>query len=598
MKHILILNFARMGDLIEAIPIAEGLKKAYPQARVAMAINRRFEGICRGDYPVDQVIPLDLDSCVNYSRNESSLVDRYRHLAEILLPLRKVRYDLIINLSHTLSSGMFTRLLEGKDIRGFTLDRNGRPFINHPWMQYFWTMSQNRRLNTFNIVDVHVMSAGLSPERLLPFFEVSAKEYELAEDIIRQAGVGDQDLLIGFQPGANDDLRRWPASSFSALAECLQKEFGARICLFGVESEKKLGEEICSRVNSHVINLIGQTSIPQLAALLKRCRLLISNDTGTMHMAAAVGTQVVTITLAHAYTEESAPYSPGLIIIRPTISCFPCEWDFQCQNPVCKQHILTEEVLECVRMILKGEEMDRTWDAESFPFHSIHLYRTAFDRNNLLELKPLTRLLLTEKDCLQLLYREMWLRSLTPERSKEPFSTDEWVETIQNHYSLSSVPAVSPQLEIMKEDFHELAVIAQQGVELLENILRQFNSQTPDQRIVEKAFKHLSKLDEEIEQHGFTTYFLRPLSQMFQFQKESVQEKSFQSMSEGILQVYRDLHWRADFMKQAMSGLESSLRCPPPSHNRDSAPQENESNLLSFTENAHEDLSPFTTPGE
>ena len=560
MKNILILNFARMGDIIEAMPLAAGLKKAYPQARVDMAIDIKFQGICRDEYPVDHLIPLDLSSFLQESMGtKCSLMDDYRHLGKLISPLQEVEYELIINFSHTMASGYLAALLKGKDIRGLCFDRHRIPLINHPWMQYFWTMLRNRDLNSFNLVDIHLMSADLLPEEFIPSFEITPQEDIVAQELLHQEGVNDQDLLIGIQPGANDEAKRWSASSFGTLAAHLQEEHGARICLFGIESEKSLGEEILKHVKKPLVNLIGRTTLSQLAALLKRCRMLITNDTGSMHLASAVGTQLIVITLGNAYSQESGPYSTGQIILQPDLPCFPCESSSECPQPICKTHIPVDAVLACVRMVLKGEEIPRLGTDASSLFHNILLTRTDFDQRNLLEHIPLTKRPLTEKDCFQFLYREMWVRSLHPPWRKDSFIYEEFISTLEERYCFSSAVQVGARLGHLKNGFQNLSRMARQGITLLEKVLRLVKAPSSDPRFIEKSLKRVAGLDEEIEQSGLTSRFILLLCHMFQFQKNSVKEDEFESMVKSSLQAYRDLHWRANFMKRTLEDLERSL---------------------------------------
>lgn len=100
------------------------------------------------------------------------------------------------------------------------------------------------------------------------------------------------ELLIGFQAGSSLEGRRWPASHFAKLGDRLVRDLNARILLFGVKSESGIGENILEQMESpeNVLNLIGKTDISELVGLVDRCHYLVTNDTGTMHIAAALGT--------------------------------------------------------------------------------------------------------------------------------------------------------------------------------------------------------------------------------------------------------------------------------------------------------------------
>lgn len=171
---------------------------------------------------------------------------------------------------------------------------------NHPWANYFKNMSVNRTNSAFNLVDVYRRMGDVpaDPRRLL--YEVppsaQASVARLLQEMSDQvAGIGEASLLIGFQPGASQGSRQWPSSAFARLGKALCAELGGRIVVFGTEKEAPLGEAIVKECHGQAVSVMGKTSVAQLAALLQRCRLLVTNDTGTMHLACALGTQVVAL---------------------------------------------------------------------------------------------------------------------------------------------------------------------------------------------------------------------------------------------------------------------------------------------------------------
>ena len=115
------------------------------------------------------------------------------------------------------------------------------------------------------------------------------------------------------------------------------KVFSTILILFGVSSENTLADEIKSYIHNkdEVIDLTGKTNIGQLSNLIKRCAYLVSNDTGTMHIAAAVGTPIIGLFFAHAHPFETGPYSPGNLIFQARIPCAPCSYGVHCNNIVC-----------------------------------------------------------------------------------------------------------------------------------------------------------------------------------------------------------------------------------------------------------------------
>ena len=146
--------------------------------------------------------------------------------------------------------------------------------------------------------------------------------------------VQQNNLVIGFQIGSSLENRRWSTASFAKLADLLAEKLNARIFLFGVASESKSAEEMIrlrKRENS-IVNLTGKTDLNQLTKLLKGCAYLVTNDTGTMHLAAALNTKIIGLFFAHAHPFETAPFSSGHLIFQARITCAPCSYGVYCNN--------------------------------------------------------------------------------------------------------------------------------------------------------------------------------------------------------------------------------------------------------------------------
>src|SRR4030065_2446567 len=113
-------------------------------------------------------------------------------------------------------------------------------------------------------------------------------------------------------------------------------------------------------VKARPVNFIGKTGIGELAAFLKRCSLLVSNDTGPLHLATAVGTKVIDIFTANVHFLETGPYGEGHYVIQADIPCVPCSFNVKCNNMVCKDLIKPEIVIEVVKESLgRGSSLSK-----------------------------------------------------------------------------------------------------------------------------------------------------------------------------------------------------------------------------------------------
>ncbi|MDR1296023.1 MAG: glycosyltransferase family 9 protein [Deltaproteobacteria bacterium] len=167
---------------------------------------------------------------------------------------------------------------------------------------------------------------------------VSAEALAEAEELVGSFDFRAGGPLVGFQLGCGSRLRRWPAERFVELALALGP---VRIVLFGVASERALGRRFldlyrrASPVGPEPLDLTGRTTIESLGGFLSLLNLLVSADTGVMHMAAAVGTPVLAVFGGPALAGETGPYAPGAIVAQGSAPCSPCPESGDCRKKVC-----------------------------------------------------------------------------------------------------------------------------------------------------------------------------------------------------------------------------------------------------------------------
>ena len=323
-ENILILNMTRMGDLVQSTSSIAGLRKQYPNACITLMVTSAFEEFSKKIPCINKRVVFDIKQFVDREDKKQFLwVDVYKYLENILNELKDRNYDLLINLSHSKLSAFMISYLKIKNMRGFGCDANGDRVTLDPWMQYFGIEPFNRQLNPFNLVEIFTRSAGVAPEENPIRLLTAGDGIDSVSKFFEIDGANTEELLIGIQAGSSLEGRRWPPESFAKIADGLVENLGAKIILLGVNSEKKLSEKIISlaKHKNRITDLAGKTNVDQLTALVSKCSYLITNDTGTMHVAAAVGTTIIGLFFAHAHPYETAPYSPGHLIFHARIPC-------------------------------------------------------------------------------------------------------------------------------------------------------------------------------------------------------------------------------------------------------------------------------------
>jgi len=203
---------------------------------------------------------------------------------------------------------------------------------------------------------LHLVAAlGANPGPLAPQLAVTAEEIEAAKKKFGLENISQP--VFGLNPGAEyGPAKRWPAEKFIAAAKEIQKQTDCVWLIFGGKGDIELAGRIESEIRnpkSEIRNVCGQTSLRELMALLKGCRVLLTNDTGPMHVASALGTPVV-VPFGSTSPELTGPiFSPNAKILKSDAPCSPCflrecPIDFRCMNGISVESVV-EAVLQSVR---------------------------------------------------------------------------------------------------------------------------------------------------------------------------------------------------------------------------------------------------------
>ena len=349
----LIINLTRFGDLLQTQPVLAGLaaKGEVPGLACLSHFSAAAKLLRHVAYVTafpDADLLRDLDA--HWGKSLSRL-DAWRDEVQ-----RDFNPDCIVNLTATLSSRLLARLLTPKEgeLIGFGVDNFGFGQNDQPWTAFLQASTRKRGCSPYNLADVFrkvAEVAHLAPEYALnaPAAETRAQvRAALDEALAALPGVDAQNPcrgLVAFQLGASDDRRRWPTAHFARLGALLWQKCGYIPVLLGAKSESSLAERFAQKAVMPFIDLIGGTDLPGLAAALLETKLLVTNDTGTMHLAAGLNVPVLAIFLATAQPWDTGPYQENMCCLEPDLPCHPCAFDGKCDFAhKCRQHITPEVV--------------------------------------------------------------------------------------------------------------------------------------------------------------------------------------------------------------------------------------------------------------
>jgi len=356
MKRILVIQTFRYGDLLQSTPAIGALRRHEPEAEITVLTRRPFGEVLQGNPDVNAVVQWDLEPFDVLAREERVPgEEQMEALRRLVRPLLERRFDGVVNLANDFPSALLAGLIRPRRMEGLIFCRDGRYRVRNEWLRYLFISTEARllKLNGINLADIFAESCGGS-DRRPPKLPLTAADRRWAAGLLAGfAGTGR--APVGLQVGASKDFKRWPAAHFVEVARRLLGG-GHPLLLFGSAAERPLVNAVVAALpeaRARVRNLAGETTFARLGAVLERCRLLISNDTATVHAAAAVGTPSLVITFGPTSAWETAPYAEGHYVLEPVSACFPCNWSKLCPDLPCRDRIGPEDVWRAARYALR-----------------------------------------------------------------------------------------------------------------------------------------------------------------------------------------------------------------------------------------------------
>ena len=350
-KRILVFAYHGLGNFIMYTPALKLLRERYPEARIDLQVgnNTGCEEVLAGTNLFDNIYNLP------FGAGSKAWIKR-------ALEIRGTGYDLTINEFHSHSWRL--ALLVATSRAPFRAGHITSPGWPRRFSRYSFIFNLPVRMRE----DEHeveryldlALAAGapaLAIADAEPFIHLTDADRKFAEEFLSRASEGAVSGIIGVQPGTSPTMRwkQWPIDRYRKLIErLLADDSQSLIVLFGSAGEADMIKEMAAGLGPRVAIAAGKTSVKQVAALIKRCDLLICNDSGLMHTAVAVGTPVAAI-YGPTDINRTAPLGSSHMVIRHSLPCSPCfklEGDEQvhlCPHHDCLMTITPDEVYQIIR---------------------------------------------------------------------------------------------------------------------------------------------------------------------------------------------------------------------------------------------------------
>jgi heptosyltransferase-2 len=343
-KRILVARSDRIGDVLLSTSVIRNLREHYPAAYIAMMVAPYAKEIVEGNPWLDEVIIYDKDG-----KHKS-----WRRSLKFAHNLKKRKFDLALVLHPTKRVHLVTFLAGIKRRIGYA-----RKFgflltdkIEHT-KQYGLKHEMEYSLDLLRPL-------GIIPKNYLPFMPLRLESETWAKEFLRNEGIKDTDNLLAVHPGASCPSKLWPVERFAQAADRLVEKYGLKVLVVAGPKDIEKARSFVSHMRNLPLDLAGRLSVSQLASILKRCRLLISNDSGPVHIAAAVGAPVVAIfgrAQKGLSPQRWGPLGGRSRVLHKEVGCLECLAHNCKKDFACLKAITVEDVLNAAEGILQSVEV-------------------------------------------------------------------------------------------------------------------------------------------------------------------------------------------------------------------------------------------------
>jgi heptosyltransferase-2 len=335
-----------VGDAVMTIPALRELRRVLPHARITLATRSWAEGLF-ADAPF-------LDEILIYDRTPRSL----RAVARQTREWRRRRFDLALLFQNAFEAALIAAAARVPVRMGYATDGRGA-LLTHPLAVPQWRDSRHEVFYYLNLVaELERLLYGSSEvEEREPRFSLNVSDERRAQalQLLSSLGVNPTGAIVAICPGStNSRAKRWPAISYAELGDKLIKEAGANVLLIGSPDELDVSLEVEKNMRQRPFTMTGKTDLAQAVAILSLADLLITNDTGPAHIAAALDRPTLVI-FGPTDPRTTRPFPAVAEIIRRPPDCAPCMLRDCPIDHRCMTAITPGEVFERASVIVKKE---------------------------------------------------------------------------------------------------------------------------------------------------------------------------------------------------------------------------------------------------
>jgi lipopolysaccharide heptosyltransferase II len=333
-NKILILCNGRIGDVVLQIPAVKVLVEYFKGAEIIMAIDEKYNNIIH--------LPIDRNNVSLFPYRTGEGFQKIINIFLLFHSLKGIDFSLIISLNNTLWSAFIAFLIDA-DIRiGINTQHSGF-LLTSPLVDRRDLHEVERNLSVVSALGISVNNIQFKKT-----FCIKRKDIEYIDNFLAQNGVKKFDKVIALNPMSRQGYF-WPVVNWAQIIKQLTN-YNYKLILIGDKNSSEIMNDINNYLEIRPISAVGKTTLSELGALLARCNLFITVDSGPMHIASACGTSVVGIFGPTDY-RRWGPFWGNHIVVRKELPCSPCA-PYPCNKRECLETITVEEVIEAVEFLI------------------------------------------------------------------------------------------------------------------------------------------------------------------------------------------------------------------------------------------------------
>ncbi|PIQ87581.1 MAG: lipopolysaccharide heptosyltransferase II [Candidatus Omnitrophica bacterium CG11_big_fil_rev_8_21_14_0_20_43_6] len=355
MKKFLVINPFGIGDVLFTTPAIKALKRQYPDSFIGYWSNLRIKPILESNPQINRVFALSRGDLKKIYQD--SFFKGLWTALKLIWEIKKAHFDICLDFSLDHRYSLVAKMAGIKRRLGFNYKDRGRFLTDRVDLEGY----HDKHVVEYYAELLKFLNVPVDDKNL--FLTVLPNDESKARNILASVGIEETDCVIGIFPGAGGSwgkdaaIKHWPPLKFAQVAGKLIQQCAAKVIILGDESEREIAQVIVHAMAKKPIDLVGKTGLEILPGVIKNCNLLITNDGGPMHMAAALGIKSISVFgPVSELVYGPYPVSQKHIVLKSDLGCRPCYENFRMEvcdkDRECLKRVSVDEVFEAAVKLL------------------------------------------------------------------------------------------------------------------------------------------------------------------------------------------------------------------------------------------------------